>query len=336
MALFDAYVMVDWSASNRRCSGRSNCIWIAHGSATADEPNTVSSPSRTEAEQIMRAQLQPIVSANKGCVLLCADFGYGYPAGFASLLSESVPGETTPWRIVWQYLSKHIQDDVGSKSDRQPTNRNNRFQVANTINNAVPGKTFAGPFWCQFTAVHTVTFLRNSPRSVSSVRADQFLRFVSRIGGRRVILRSVSSAMAAWAAKCSRAFHASTAFDSILSLPDVPLYGPSRPDGRPRANHGLIHSSEFAMRKPIRASKAPVRTPSRTGTKCAQCGTGRAISTEVTYSQRNSRFLSASKADQQKIISSAAKRAGFWVARVEIAVCKCVIARPGPGFSQLC
>jgi precorrin-8X/cobalt-precorrin-8 methylmutase len=100
----------------------------------------------------MRAQLQPIVSANKGCVLLCADFGYGYPAGFASLLSESVPGETTPWRIVWQYLSKHIQDDVGSKSGRQPTNRNNRFQVANTINNAVPGKTFAGPFWCQFTA----------------------------------------------------------------------------------------------------------------------------------------------------------------------------------------
>ena len=29
MALFDRYIMVDWSASNRRHAGKHDCIWIA-------------------------------------------------------------------------------------------------------------------------------------------------------------------------------------------------------------------------------------------------------------------------------------------------------------------
>ena len=97
MPLFDAYVMVDWSGADRRRAGRQDCIWIAHGPAAAAAPITVSPPSRTEAEQIIRRQLQPIVAANKGRVLLCADFGYGYPAGFASLLAKSFSGKLPPW-----------------------------------------------------------------------------------------------------------------------------------------------------------------------------------------------------------------------------------------------
>src|SRR5215468_1271596 len=114
MPLFDAYVMVDWSGSDRRRSGRQDCIWIAHGSGEVAAPVTVSPPSRTEAEQIIRAELQSVVTRNKGRVLLCADFGYGYPAGFGSFLANSCSAEL-PWRIVWQYLRKHIQDDIGTK-----------------------------------------------------------------------------------------------------------------------------------------------------------------------------------------------------------------------------
>jgi len=88
MPLFDMYVMVDWSGSDRRRAGRPDCIWIAHGSAEASAPVIVSPPSRTEAEQIIRAELQSVVTANDGRVLLCADFGYGYPTGFASLLAN--------------------------------------------------------------------------------------------------------------------------------------------------------------------------------------------------------------------------------------------------------
>jgi precorrin-8X/cobalt-precorrin-8 methylmutase len=91
-----------------------------------------------------------MVAAKTGRVLLCADFGYGYPAGFASLLPKPVPGEAAAWRIVWRYLSKHVHDDLGSKPGRQPTNRSNRFEVASAINAAVSNPASPGPFWCLF------------------------------------------------------------------------------------------------------------------------------------------------------------------------------------------
>jgi precorrin-8X/cobalt-precorrin-8 methylmutase len=150
MPLFDAYVIVDWSGSDRRRTGKQDCIWIAYGPATATAPTAVSPPSRTEAEQIIRAQLQPFVAGNKGRILLCADFGYGYPAGFAALLARSFSGELPPWRIVWQYLRKHIQDDLGTKPGQQPTNRSNRFEVASAINTEVSSSASPGPFWCLF------------------------------------------------------------------------------------------------------------------------------------------------------------------------------------------
>jgi precorrin-8X/cobalt-precorrin-8 methylmutase len=150
MPLFDAYVMVDWSGSDGRRAGKQDCIWIAHGPATADAPTTVSPHSRTEAEHIICSQLQPIVGSKKGRVLLCADFAYGYPAGFASLLPKPFPGNLSPWRIVWQYLRKYLQDDLGTRPGRQPTNRSNRFELANAINTAGSTPASPGPFWCLF------------------------------------------------------------------------------------------------------------------------------------------------------------------------------------------
>jgi precorrin-8X/cobalt-precorrin-8 methylmutase len=83
-------------------------------------------------------------------VLVCADFGYGYPAGFASLLPGSVSDRFSPWRIVWRYLREHVQDDLGTEPGRQPTNRSNRFEVASAINAAVSSPASRGPFWCLF------------------------------------------------------------------------------------------------------------------------------------------------------------------------------------------
>jgi precorrin-8X/cobalt-precorrin-8 methylmutase len=150
MPVFNAYVMVDWSGSDRRRAGRQDCIWIAHGLSTAAAPTTMSPPSRTEVEHFMRAQLQAVVAAKKGRVLLCADFGYGYPAGFASLLTKSDSGELPPWRVVWQYLSRHVQDDLGTRPGQRPTNRSNRFEVASAINVSVSSSGSPGPFWCLF------------------------------------------------------------------------------------------------------------------------------------------------------------------------------------------
>jgi len=150
MPLFDAYVMVDWSGGSGRRAGKQDCLWIAHGAAAAAAPTTVSPRSRTEAEHIIRSLLQPIVGSRRGRVLVCADFAYGFPAGFALLLRKSTADAPPPWRVVWQYLKKHLEDDLGTAPGRQPTNRSNRFEVANAINAAASTPAPPGPFWCLF------------------------------------------------------------------------------------------------------------------------------------------------------------------------------------------
>jgi precorrin-8X/cobalt-precorrin-8 methylmutase len=152
MSLFDYYIMVDWSGSDRRRAGRQDCIWVAHGSSIAHAPSTVSPPSRTEAECTIRSLLQATLDAKNGRALLCADFGYGYPVGFASLLATEARAELPPWRMVWQYLSKHIKDDLGTLPGQQPSNRSNRFAVASAINAAISSSDSLGPFWCLFKA----------------------------------------------------------------------------------------------------------------------------------------------------------------------------------------
>jgi precorrin-8X/cobalt-precorrin-8 methylmutase len=149
MSLFDAYVMVDWSGGNSRRAGKQDCIWIAYGPTNAGSPTTVSPPSRTEAEHIIHSLLQLILETNNRRVLLCADFGYGYPAGFTSLL-QPVANGLPPWRIAWQYLAKHVKDDLGTKAGQKPTNCSNRFEVASAINAAVSSPPCRGPFWGLF------------------------------------------------------------------------------------------------------------------------------------------------------------------------------------------
>jgi hypothetical protein len=54
-----------------------------------------------------------------------------------------------PWLSVWQYLCDQIRDDNGSLSGRKPTNRGNRFEVANTFNSLLSLRSDSpGPFWC--------------------------------------------------------------------------------------------------------------------------------------------------------------------------------------------
>lgn len=144
--------MVDWSGGDRRRAGRADCIWIAYGLARSAEPTTVSPPSRTDAERLILDQLEFIVATNNRRVLLCADFGYGYPAGFASLITKSESGGLPPWRRVWQYLSSHVQDDLRTKPGQKLTNRSNRFAVASAVNAAVSESGSPGPFWCLFKA----------------------------------------------------------------------------------------------------------------------------------------------------------------------------------------
>ena len=51
--------------------------------------------------------------------------------------------------MVWQYLGEQIKDDEGTAPGAKPTNRSNRFEMANQINALLSsGPKMAGPFWC--------------------------------------------------------------------------------------------------------------------------------------------------------------------------------------------
>ena len=140
--------MVDWSGGNRRRGGKKDCIWIAHGDRNATVPTITSPRSRTEAEDGIRALLTIWLSARRR-TLVCADFAYGYPAGFAAILSGSATG-VAPWRRVWTYLGTNLQDDIGTRPGALPSNRSNRFAVAGAINAAASRLGSWGPFWCLF------------------------------------------------------------------------------------------------------------------------------------------------------------------------------------------
>ena len=54
-----------------------------------------------------------------------------------------------PWITVWQYLSEHLKDDEGTPPGAKPSNRSNRFEVADRINALLyPDAKKTGPFWC--------------------------------------------------------------------------------------------------------------------------------------------------------------------------------------------
>jgi hypothetical protein len=150
MPLFDFYIMVDWSGGARRRGGRSDTIWIAHGPRTADTPLTNSPHSRTEAIHIIKPILEEAIGSKRR-VLLSFDFAYGYPVDFAAAL-QAATGKSDrdlPWITVWQYLSEHLKDDEGTAPGAKPSNRSNRFEVADRINALLsPDSNKTGPFWC--------------------------------------------------------------------------------------------------------------------------------------------------------------------------------------------
>jgi hypothetical protein len=68
---------------------------------------------------------------------------------FAAALESATGKSDLHWRLVWEYLSETVKDDIGTVPDHQPSNRSNRFEVADLINSSLStSREAAGPFWC--------------------------------------------------------------------------------------------------------------------------------------------------------------------------------------------
>ena len=145
--------MVDWSGAARRVGMRADSIWIAFGSVEDESRKTLSPFSRSEAIHLVRELLHTQSSEGRR-TLLCFDFAYAFPRDFAAALQAAtgVADHTLPWLAVWEFLRSEIIDDEGTTSDRKPSNRSNRFEVANKVNSLLSESAdSSGPFWCAST-----------------------------------------------------------------------------------------------------------------------------------------------------------------------------------------
>jgi hypothetical protein len=132
--LFNAYVIVDWSAASKPNTG-ADSVWI--GVMKRDVRfrlafEAFNPPTRAEAEAKLAAILDDLKKRGERA-LVGFDFCLAFPRGFAAAMK--LAGE--PWRASWDFLAKMVKD--------KPDNTNNRFGVGSEINRRLTGGPF--PFW---------------------------------------------------------------------------------------------------------------------------------------------------------------------------------------------
>jgi hypothetical protein len=128
-ALFDHYVIVDWSAATRPKTGRDS-IWICHRELHGEHHEN---PATRHLAKRLLAEILDAATSRRERVLLGFDFPFGYPSGFAQRLGL----KGTPWRALWDELALLLHDNED--------NENDRFEVGAALNRRVSGGRF--PFW---------------------------------------------------------------------------------------------------------------------------------------------------------------------------------------------
>lgn len=135
--LFDAYIIVDWSASAKPKTGKDS-IWIgirARDARLKFQYSEVNPKTRLEARRFILDMAQKLI-ARGDRVLIGFDFALGYPAGTADTM-----GLDTKAQPPWQAMHQHLSDKVKEKED----NSNARFALAAGMNYAMTKGPH--PFW---------------------------------------------------------------------------------------------------------------------------------------------------------------------------------------------
>jgi hypothetical protein len=132
--LFNAYVMVGWSAGSKPATGKDS-VWIgvlkpdarfrlqfeAHNPATRDEA------------MVLLTKIVGDLNRLHQRVLVGFDFALGYPEGTAAALKLKSPD----WRGLWDFLGNRVSD--------KPNNVNSRFNDAAQMNRIMTDQPW--PFW---------------------------------------------------------------------------------------------------------------------------------------------------------------------------------------------
>ena len=132
--LFNAYVMVDWSAAAAARTGKDS-VWIGVMKRDIRFRPTFEAfnpPTRAAAEKQL-AEVMADLRRRSDRSLVGFDFALGYPAGTAEMLKL----KKATWEAIWAFLAANVVD----KAD----NTNNRFAVASKMNRLMTDQPW--PFW---------------------------------------------------------------------------------------------------------------------------------------------------------------------------------------------
>ncbi len=135
--LFDAYIMVDWSAAAKPVTG-ANSIWIgmlARDARLKFNFTAVNPDTRVKAADMLEGLISKL-NGRGDRVLLGFDFSLGYPSGTAEALGLDTATQA-PWQAMHGFLS--------SKLKEKPDNSNARFAIAAGMNYKISQGPF--PFW---------------------------------------------------------------------------------------------------------------------------------------------------------------------------------------------
>lgn len=135
--LFDAYIIVDWSASAKPVTG-ANSIWVGLRTRNAQQKFQFSSfnpRTRLDARRLIADLIKRHVAIGDK-VLVGFDFAIGYPYGTADAI-----GLETSARPPWAAMHAHLSAQIEERED----NSNSRFDLAAGLNDAISGKPH--PFW---------------------------------------------------------------------------------------------------------------------------------------------------------------------------------------------
>lgn len=159
--LFQAYVMVDWSAASKPATGPDS-IWVGvlkrnvrfQMAFEAHNPAT-----RAEAEKLLNSVLDDLKRKGERA-LVGFDFPMGFPHGAAAALKLGEP----PWRAMIDFVAKEVKDKVD--------NTNNRFQVGAKMNRLMTGEAF--PFWGAPARDEQTMLSAKRPREYSETDLPEF------------------------------------------------------------------------------------------------------------------------------------------------------------------
>lgn len=171
-ALFDAYVMLDWSASSVPKTGKDS-IWVGVAQRTECghlDVETRNLSTRLVARKFLLKQIKRFQDKGRR-VLLGVDFALGYPSGTADAFQLDTESKA-PWQAMHQFLS--------GKTVETNKNENERFALAAELNaRATHGPH---PFWgCPRSKASTMLTMRkgnfSAPGSLPEHRrAEAYIR----------------------------------------------------------------------------------------------------------------------------------------------------------------